>query len=119
MLREERNLKNWKLIYDAPAEIWEEALPLGNGSLGAMTYGRIQEDRINLNLDTLWSGFGREKGNTKGIADWKLIRELLKEKQEKAREQKKADEKKTEKKEAEEKREQQVKPSKDKVVVVA
>ena len=83
MLREERNLKNWKLIYDAPAEIWEEALPLGNGSLGAMTYGRIQEDRINLNLDTLWSGFGREKGNTKGIADWKLIRELLKEKQEK------------------------------------
>ncbi len=43
----------------------------------------------------------------------------IKEKQEKAREQKKADEKKTEKKEAEEKREQQVKPSKDKVVVVA
>lgn len=83
MLREERKLKNWKLIYDAPAEIWEEALPLGNGSLGAMTYGRIQEDRINLNLDTLWSGFGREKGNTKGKPDWKFIRELLKKRQEK------------------------------------
>jgi alpha-L-fucosidase 2 len=45
-----------KLIYDKPARSWNEAVPLGNGTAGAMVYGGIEIDHINLNADTLWSG---------------------------------------------------------------
>jgi len=44
------------LWYEAPADKWENALPVGNGRLGAMVYGRIEEERIQLNEDTYWSG---------------------------------------------------------------
>ena len=44
------------LYYDSPAHYWQEALPLGNGSLGAMVFGGTDEERISLNHDTLWSG---------------------------------------------------------------
>jgi len=44
------------LWYDAPAQAWEEALPVGNGRLGAMVFGRSGEERIQLNEETLWSG---------------------------------------------------------------
>ncbi len=42
--------------YKKPAEIFEEALPLGNGRLGAMIFGGLSHDRIILNEDTLWAG---------------------------------------------------------------
>jgi alpha-L-fucosidase 2 len=42
------------LWYDAPAENWEEALPLGNGRLGVMFFGNPTQDRIQLNDDSLW-----------------------------------------------------------------
>jgi alpha-L-fucosidase 2 len=42
--------------YDSPAEEWEQALPVGNGRLGAMIFGRFSEERIQLNEDTYWSG---------------------------------------------------------------
>lgn len=54
--------KRWQLIYGNPARNWNEGLPLGNGSLGAMVSGAPDEERIDLNLDTLWSGDGRYKG---------------------------------------------------------
>ena len=44
------------LKYDRPAEFFEEALPLGNGRLGAMVYGGTSVDRISLNDITLWTG---------------------------------------------------------------
>ena len=44
------------LKYSKPAQYFEEALPLGNGQLGAMVYGKTQNERISLNHDTLWSG---------------------------------------------------------------
>lgn len=44
------------LWYDAPAQAWEEALPVGNGRLGAMVFGKHGEERIQLNEETLWSG---------------------------------------------------------------
>ena len=37
------------ISFDSPAEIWEETLPLGNGRLGAMPYGGINEEKIILN----------------------------------------------------------------------
>ena len=42
--------------YTKPAEEWEKALPVGNGRLGAMVFGGIKEERIQLNEDTYWSG---------------------------------------------------------------
>ncbi|MBO5338291.1 MAG: glycoside hydrolase family 95 protein [Clostridia bacterium] len=44
------------LRYDAPATIFEEALPIGNGSLGAMIYADSKVEKIPINHDTLWSG---------------------------------------------------------------
>ncbi len=44
------------LWYDTPAKEWMEALPLGNGRIGAMVYGGIKQDRIALNEITMWSG---------------------------------------------------------------
>lgn len=44
------------LWYKQPANYWEEALPLGNGRIGAMVYGGIGKERIELNEDTLWTG---------------------------------------------------------------
>lgn len=44
------------LRYDAPAEYFEEALPIGNGRIGAMVYGGPVTDRISLNDITLWTG---------------------------------------------------------------
>lgn len=44
------------LWYTHPAQRWENALPVGNGRLGAMVYGRTDEERIALNEETCWSG---------------------------------------------------------------
>ncbi len=51
------------LKYCESAEAWEEASPLGNGSLGVMYYGGVNEDKLSLNIDTLWSGDGKDKNN--------------------------------------------------------
>jgi alpha-L-fucosidase 2 len=47
---------NMKLWYAQPAKDWNEALPLGNGTLGAMIFGRTGEELIQLNEQTLWTG---------------------------------------------------------------
>ncbi|MCH8979803.1 MAG: glycoside hydrolase N-terminal domain-containing protein, partial [Armatimonadetes bacterium] len=44
------------LWYEQPAESWVEALPVGNGRLGAMVFGGVTEERIQLNIDSLWAG---------------------------------------------------------------
>ena len=48
------------LWYDQPADRWEEALPIGNGRLGAMVYGGVGNDTLQLNEETIWAG---EPGN--------------------------------------------------------
>ncbi|MCF7803665.1 MAG: glycoside hydrolase family 95 protein [Candidatus Marinimicrobia bacterium] len=49
-----------KLWYDKPADRWEEALPVGNGRIGAMIYGKPGHEEIQLNEETVWAG---EPGN--------------------------------------------------------
>ena len=44
------------LWYKSPAKVWEEALPVGNGRLGAMIFGDPQKERIQFNENTLYSG---------------------------------------------------------------
>jgi alpha-L-fucosidase 2 len=51
------------LWYAKPAADWNEALPLGNGRLGAMVFGRPDHELIQLNEDTLWSGHRRDGNN--------------------------------------------------------
>lgn len=49
-------LNSHRLIYNKPAKNWNEALPLGNGRIGAMLFGGASIEHIDLNEDTLWSG---------------------------------------------------------------
>jgi alpha-L-fucosidase 2 len=67
-----------KLWYDHPATRWTEALPVGNGRLGAMIFGRPQEELLQLNESTLWSG-GPVKTNVNPAAPsyLPLIRDAL------------------------------------------
>jgi alpha-L-fucosidase 2 len=71
-----------KLWYNKPASRWTEALPVGNGRIGAMIFGGVDEELIQLNESTLWSG-GPVKTNVNPNAHQYLeqVREaLLKEK---------------------------------------
>ena len=52
--------RHWRFRYGAPAKEWVEALPIGNGSLGAMVFGRTAQERIQFNEDTLWTGHPRD-----------------------------------------------------------
>ncbi len=67
----------WTLHYDQPATEWVEALPVGNGRMGAMVFGRIGEERIQLNEDSVWTGGPHDyahPGASKHLAE---IRRLL------------------------------------------
>ncbi|TDJ68677.1 MAG: glycoside hydrolase family 95 protein [Planctomycetota bacterium] len=55
------------LWYEQPAERWVEALPVGNGRLGAMVFGGVGHERIQLNEDSLWAGAPLPR-NRKGAA---------------------------------------------------
>ncbi len=48
--------KTLKLWYDRPAANWNEALPIGNGRLGAMVFGNPAKEQLQLNEETVWSG---------------------------------------------------------------
>ncbi len=64
------------LFYNKPSRRWTDALPLGNGSLGAMVYGTTLEERLSMNLDTLWSGKPNYKENPDAYEYFVKAREL-------------------------------------------
>lgn len=66
-----------RLWYDKPAEIWEEALPLGNGRLGAMVFGSISREHIQLNEDSVWYGGHIDRNNPNALQNLPKIRELI------------------------------------------
>lgn len=66
-----------KLWYESPAALWEEMLPLGNGSLGAMVGGGPYTERIPLNDDTLWSGAPRNADKPDGRARLEQLRAYI------------------------------------------
>lgn len=68
----------WMLIEDQPADDhWNRAFPIGNGRLGAMVFGNVFEERIQLNEDSLWSGGPRDRNNTDARAALSQIRNQL------------------------------------------
>ena len=68
---------NLKLWYEKPAEKWIEALPIGNGRLGAMVFGGIAKERIQLNEESLWAGAPINNNNPGASKHLKEIQQLL------------------------------------------
>lgn len=68
---------NTKLWYRRPARKWVEALPVGNGKLGGMVFGKIDEELIQLNEDTLWYGGPEDRTNRDAADTIPLIRQQL------------------------------------------
>lgn len=67
----------WKLWYKQPAERWSEALPLGNSRLGAMVYGGIEREEIQLNEETFWAGGPHRNDNPAALAHLDSVRHLI------------------------------------------
>ena len=65
------------LWYKQPAKKWEEALPLGNGRMGAMVFGGVRRERLQLNEDTLWAGYPVKENNPAAAAALPEARRLL------------------------------------------
>jgi alpha-L-fucosidase 2 len=68
-----------KLQYNSPAREWTEALPIGNGRLGAMLFGGVEQERIQLNEDTLWSGGPKNWNNPEAKEVLPEVRRLISE----------------------------------------
>jgi len=65
------------LWYRRPAEKWVEALALGNGRLGAMVFGGIEEEQLQLNEDTLWAGGPHDPANPEALRALPEVRALI------------------------------------------
>ena len=68
---------NLKLWYTKPAQKWTEALPIGNGRLGAMIYGGVDDDQIQFNEETLWTGSPNNYAHKGAYRYLGQIRQLL------------------------------------------
>lgn len=66
-----------KLWFDKPARYWVEALPLGNGFLGAMVFGNPYRERIQLNEVTVWAGGPYRNDNVEAQQSLSVIRKLI------------------------------------------
>ncbi len=69
--------KELKLWFRQPASQWNEALPVGNGHLGAMVFGGVPTERLQLNEETVWSGSDVDTHNPKSIETLDRVRKLL------------------------------------------
>ena len=69
----------WNMTYTTPAEIWEEYFPMGNGHLGMMPDGGVEQETITLNDITLWSGAPSDDSNPLALQSLPEIQRLLKE----------------------------------------
>lgn len=67
------------LHYRKPAASWAEALPLGNGRIGAMVFGGVERERVQFNEDTLWSGRPGKETGYRIREEIGRVRELLRE----------------------------------------
>lgn len=66
-----------EFFYQKAAEIWEETLPVGNGSLGAMIFGGAKQEKLGLNEESLWSGYKRDKNRKGAYAYLEKVRDLV------------------------------------------
>ena len=67
------------ILFNKPAKTWNEALPIGNGRLGAMIFGKTSVEQIQLNEESIWYGGFRDRNNPDALENLPKIRSLLKE----------------------------------------
>ncbi|NLE66918.1 MAG: glycoside hydrolase family 95 protein [Lentisphaerae bacterium] len=69
--------KELVLWYDGPASDWTGALPVGNGRMGAMVFGRVNSEEIQLNEETVWAGRYINRSNPRALAALQRVRRLM------------------------------------------
>ncbi|MDY3848604.1 MAG: glycoside hydrolase family 95 protein [Prevotella sp.] len=69
--------QDMKLWYSRPAQQWTDALPIGNSRMGAMVFGGVDEEVLQLNEETFWSGGPHNNLNPKGLIALNQIRQLV------------------------------------------
>lgn len=73
----QENPRELQLWYEQPAEKWTEALPVGNGRLGAMVFGGPENEQVQLNEESLWTGGPISRTNPEALKNLEKIRQLL------------------------------------------
>lgn len=68
-----------ELWYRQPAKVWEEALPLGNGRIGAMVFGNLEGERIQVNEESVWYGGKKDRINPDALTYLPEVRKLVRE----------------------------------------
>lgn len=71
------NENSLKLWYNQPAAVWEEALPVGNGRLGAMIFGDPVNERLQLNEESIWAGSRINNNNPASLANLKKLQSAI------------------------------------------
>jgi alpha-L-fucosidase 2 len=71
--------KDLKLWYTTPASKWVEALPIGNGTFGAMVFGKTGQETLQLNNGEFWSGAPKDWNNPQARAAYEQVNRLMKE----------------------------------------
>ena len=66
-----------RLWYEQAATCWDEALPIGNGSLGAMVFGQVGRKHLQLNEETVWYGGPRDRHNPDARKNLEKVRQLI------------------------------------------
>ncbi len=66
-----------RLFYTKPADVWEEALPIGNGRLGAMVFGGVGQEHLQMNEDSVWYGGPMDRVNPDALPNLAELRSLI------------------------------------------
>ncbi len=66
-----------RLSYSQPAKAWEETLPIGNGSFGAMIWGTAKEELLGLNEESIWSGYEHNKNSNEVFPYIRQVRDYV------------------------------------------
>jgi len=77
MCQGDTDYNSLKLWYNKAAGNWNQALPIGNGKLGAMVFGRVENERIQLNEESIWTGSQVQRANPEAKKNLNKIRKLL------------------------------------------
>ena len=74
---DQEKTENYSLWYDEPAKEWTEALPVGNGRLGAMVFGDFNNEVIQFNEESLWAGCPIDNNNPNALEKLPEIQKLI------------------------------------------
>jgi alpha-L-fucosidase 2 len=66
-----------KIWFNKPADNWNDALPVGNGRLGAMVFGNVENERLEINEESVWTGEQRWDANPDALKNLPKVRQFL------------------------------------------